>query len=78
MNQQQNKRSSKNYKRNAKPAKLLSIEYIALNTDGQIKGNFNKEKELIEFLNNNKNYQGYIFKTYSINNKQITIKNKEK
>lgn len=78
MNQQQNKRSSKNYKRNSNPAKLISNEYALINKDGTIKANFKTKEEVNKYLKMTDNEMTiYNIKVYKINNKSLTIKNKE-
>ena len=78
MNQQQNKHSSKNYKRNSTPAKLISSEYALLNKNGQIKANFKTKEEVVKYIEQQKEeITIYNIKVYKINNKSLTIKNKE-
>lgn len=77
MKQQQNKRSNKNYKKHSQPAKLLKVEYIALDINsGEIRADYDTEKELQEYLQRNQNTRGYILKTYQLNNKQINTQQK--
>lgn len=76
MNQQQNKHSNKNYKRNTQPAKLLSKEYVGINQDGQLVATVNREQEYQE-IKGRMNLNWYLIKTYKLNEKQITIKQKE-
>lgn len=79
MNQQQNKHSSKNYKRNSNPAKLISNEYALLNNNGTISANFKTKEEVAKYLETTKEKMTiYNIKVYKVNNKSITIKNKEK
>lgn len=77
MNQQQNKHSTKNHKKNRLPAKLLCVEYIALTNTGEIKATYNTEEELIKFMQMNKTTNAYILKTYTINNKKIQTKERK-
>lgn len=77
MEQQQNKHSSKNYKRNSKPAKLISSEFAIIDKDGVIKANFNTIEEVKQYKEEHKEKTTiYNIKVYKLNAKQIKLTQK--
>lgn len=78
MEQQQNKHSSKNYKRNTKPAKLISNEYAIINKeDGILKANFNTIEEVKKYKEEHKEITiVYNIKVYKLNEKHIKLTQK--
>lgn len=75
MEQLMNKRSTKNYKRNSEPATKINTEYIVIQQGCIIIGNF---KTLTECKKNLKeNCEIFRIETYKLNNKKLTIKQKE-
>lgn len=76
MEQQMNKRSSKNYKRNSEPARKINTEYVVIQQGSIIIGNFKTLSECIKNLR--ENCEIFKIETYKLNNKNLTIKQKEK